>query len=590
MSAPTQKETELIDKFKRWLTKAEAAHKKWRETFRVDDLDRYWEGDQQPTWWNEDFFCAINLIFANVQRQLDNITTVTPYYHVRPSRTYAPVPDMLAYYDQQAKLRESLLNAFVQAHPVKREVRKAALDAYLAFGVVKVYYQPFLQPNPQAGQPFPGRVETQGPFKLFKENFVLSRRNPMDIRLDPYADSIENIEAVAERVEYTLTELKANKLFKNTADIKPHKVRAEEKVADEERKRGTSTSAPMTGGNSSMPGTSVLTDDEEIVHVWEFYDIKNNRLQAFAEGHDRPLRDDSMPDAIDRHSYVFLWFIDRRNSAYPIPGVYHQIGPQDEYNVTRNQTMLHRRRFNRKYQSREGAISDTELAKLEAPYDGVVIKTKDTGEVIRPIQDMPLDQAVYFDTVQLRRDFMDVSGEPAADSDVAKIEKAGVANLLAANQQGRVRGIRSVFQDFYAAIAVKLMHLYEVELTLPQAITIAGADGYKWEQINPSAISATTTEYNYEVAADSLVPQTPESERGGWLAYLQFMALYPTFGANPVLAEKTAKAFGVFDKQIVASVVQSAQASIMQQMMAGGSAGKPGVSAGSPASMTMGGA
>ena len=588
MGAPSTKDVELVDNFRQWLQKADAAHKKWRDTFRVEDLDKYWEGDQQPSWWNEDFFCPINLVFANIQRQLDNFTTVTPYYHVRPSRTYTPVPDFLPQFEQQAKVRESLLNAFVQSSVLKREVRKAALDAYLAFGVVKVYYQPYLRENPNFGKNIPGLNTPQSPYRLFKENFIASRRNPMDIRLDPFADSMENLTKVAERVEYTLEEVQSNKLFKNTSDLKPYKARTEEKQNDEERKRGSNSMQPMTGGNSSMSGSSLGKDREDIIHVWEVYDIKEQRIQAFADGHDKPLRDDSMPDAIDNHSYVFLWFIDRRNSAYPIPGVWHQIGPQDEYNITRNQVMLHRRRFNRKYQTRETAISDTELAKLENPYDGVVIKTKQDGEVIRPIQDAPLDQAVYFDTVQLRRDFMDVSGEPVQESEISKIEKASVANLLAASQQGRTRGMRAVFQDFYQNLACKLIKLYEVELTLPMAVTVAGADGYSWKQINPRAIQASSTEYYYEVSAESLIPQTPEGERASWLAYMEFMAIHPNFGANPVIAEKTARAFGVFDKQVIQAVIQAAQATIEQAMLMGGSPGKPGISNNSASKQMMG--
>jgi hypothetical protein len=456
--------------------------------------------------------------------------------------------------------------------------------------VVKVYYQPYLRENPNKDKTIPGRTEMQSPFQLFKENFIASRRNPMDIRLDPFADSMENVTKVAERVEYTLEEVQANKLFKNTDDLKPYKARAEEKQSEEERKRGSNSMQPMTGGNSSMPGSSLGKDREDIITVWEVYDIKNQRLQAFADGHDKPLRDDAIPDAIDNHSYVFLWFIDRRNSAYPIPGVWHQLGPQDEYNITRNQVMLHRRRFNRKYQTREGAISDTELAKLENPYDGVVIKTKGDGEAIRPIADAPLDQAVYFDTVQLRRDFMDVSGEPVQDSDISKIEKASVANLLAASQQGRTRGMRAVFQDFYQSLACKLIRLYEYELTLPMAVTIAGTDGYKWAQISPRSIQRSSTEYYYEVSAESLVPQTPETERAGWLAFMEFASLHPTFGANPVIAEKTARAFGVFDKTVIQAVIQASQATLMQMMLAGGQAGKPGVSNDSASSRMMQGA
>lgn len=570
---------QLVIDFRRWMVSAEAAHKKWRETFKIDDLDKYWEGDQTPAWWNEEFFVPINLVFANIQRQLDNLTTVTPYYNVRPDRTYTPIPDLYPQYEAEAKVRESLLNATVKSRRLRREVRKVALDAYISMGVIKVYYQPYLRKNPKAGGFIPGSESREPEYRLFKENFVVSRRNIKDIRLDPFADSIENIKKVAERLEYTLEEVKSNKLFKNTETLKSIQVRPEEKVEDEQRKQGTNNLQPATGGNSSHAGFSLGRDREEMVTVWEVYDIENNRIQAFAEGHDLPLRDELMDDSIDEHSYVFLWYVDRRDTPYPVPGMFHQLGPQDEYNVTRNQTMLHRRRFNRKYTYRRGAVKDDALAKLENPHDGVAIPVEADGEVIRPIADAPLDQAVYFDTAQLRRDFQDVAGEAVGDSELAKIEKTGVANLLSESQQGRVRGARAVFQEFYESIAEKLMKLYEEELSLPMAVALTGVDGLYWTPISRRSFQAGQATFRYEVAADSLVPQTPETERASWIAFLQFMALNPNFGANPLLVEKSARAFGVYDKQIVQEVTRAAQAAIEQQMlMGGGSPGKPGIS------------
>ena len=66
------------------------------------------------------------------------------------------------------------------------------------------------------------------------------------------------------------------------------------------------------------------------------------------------------------------------------------------------------------------------------------------------------------------------------------------------------------------------------------------------------------------------------------------MAIHPNFGANPVIAEKTARAFGVFDKQVIQAVIQAAQATIEQAMLMGGSPGKPGISNNSASKQMMG--
>lgn len=576
-----------VDKWRLRLAKSEIMHKKWRETFRIDDLDRYWEGDQKPAWWQESFFVPINLIFANIQRQMDNLTSTTPQYNVRPARTFMPVPDMFSALDQQAQVRESLLNAMVRSQDLKREFKKALLDAYVSFGVMKVFYKPYLQPNPNFGRLIPGTVTKEPEYRLFGENFVAARRNPLDFRMDPYADSIENLTWVAERLEYTLEEVQANKLFKNTEDLKPHQVRYDEKTREEERKRGSDMASPMVGGNSSLAGTTLNEDRQDIIVLWEIYDIEEKRILTIAEGHDKELRDDPLPPGVRDHSYIFLWFIDRRNSPLPVPEVWNQVGPQDEYNITRNQTMLHRRRYNRKYDYRKGTYDEAEIAKLEDPYDGlIVMRNSDDGRLM-PIEDAPLDPAVYFDTAQLRSDFQNVAGEPVQDTEIAKVEKAAVANLLASAQEGRVRGKLSVMQDFFSKLACKMMYLYEAEMTLPMAVTVAGEDGHAWQTINPSQVRGATDFY-YEVALDSLIPRTPETERSAWMAFLQFMAVNPVIGAQPVLATKTAKMFGVTDQTLIAGIVAAAQAAMQQQLLAGGSAGKPGMSADSEQAMAGG--
>ena len=70
---PSELVTEWLDQIK----KGQATKKKWRDTFRVDDLDAYWEGQQQPSWWPQETFICINLIFANVKTQLDGFKSVT---------------------------------------------------------------------------------------------------------------------------------------------------------------------------------------------------------------------------------------------------------------------------------------------------------------------------------------------------------------------------------------------------------------------------------------------------------------------------------------------------------------------------------
>lgn len=576
--------------------------KKWRTDFRVDELDAYWEGFQTPKSWTGTTFLTINLIYANVKSQLDGMIPQSPSFVVKPSRSYIPIPQFLQKLDRQAILRENILNYLMRENEIKKEIKKCVLDAYPYYGVAKVYYKPYHEEHPKAGKPVldingePMRNGETGEFELYpkeqltKETFCVSRRNPSDILIDPEADSFETIKWIAERIEFTPEELRENPLFKNTEEIKPFTVRIEEKELEERRKKpDENSSRALTGGNASLPGGSTLKGKREIVYVWEIYDIEEGRIICYAEGHDKLLRDDILPAGIEGHPYVLLRFTERRNSPYPIPELFHQIGPQDEYNITRNQIVTHRKRFNRKYESRTGSVPDEELSKFEDPYDGMVIKTNTDGPAIRPIIDAGLDQAVYFDTAQLRRDFMDISGDAIPDSDIAKIEKASVAGLLDQRMKNRKGGKVAAVRDFVQEIGRKLMLLIENEMTLPLAISIAGEEGRTWEGINPKDLTRGRGEFSYEVGVSSLLPLDPETERTSWISLLQLLAMNPMVGKSPALIKKTAKMFGVEDQTLIQELVNFTLAVQKQQMLQGGQPGQPSMSGDMAKTLGLGG-
>lgn len=578
--------SKLVDRWFDKLEKGKIAKEKWARTFRISDLDKYWEGFQKPSWWQEESFIPLNIIFANIRTQLDNLTAIEPYFYVKPSRTFKPNPSMLEILDRQAQLREMVLNYFMRANDVNKELRKVYLDAFLYFGVLKVYYEPIIGPNPKAGQPFldvsgrpiineeTGEPELQPDVTLVAEHFKISRRDPKNVIFDPWADSIENITWVAERIEYTLEEVKSHPLYKNTSNIKPSTSRTVSTTGDYERdeenqrKRGDIARSNIFSTAQRKEG-----EKEDIVIVWEIYDLVEGKMITIAEGHDLPLMEQDIPPSIDGHPYVFLFFIPRRNSPYPIPDVWHQLGPQDEYNITRNQIIIHRKRFTRKYEMLKDAIEDDELAKLREPYDGMVIKKKSTERALIPIEDPGLDQAVYFDVEMLRRDFFDIAGM-LQEAELAKIEKATTASIVNETIESKKRGKRLLVKEFLEDMAKKLMLLIANEMTLPQAIAITGDMGYEWQIINPNELR-DGGEFMYEVSPTSMLPRSPEVERQQWLAFLQIVSATPYIATSEILLRKTAKLFQFEDELMIQELINVAKAMIKDRMLNGGQPGQP---------------
>lgn len=577
MSRKVRKWVDIIEKGKK-------AKKVWSDSFRVDQLDKYYEGFQRPSWWpdNKESFMVINLLYANIKSQIDSLFSTTPQFYVRPSRSFSSTkPEEMSLLDEQASKRELVLNYYIKENNTKKEVRKCILDAFLSFGVIKTFYNPIYDKNPKAGEPIldsngkpiinrtTGDIELQPSIILTKENFLIERRDSRNIYFDPFADSLENIRWVAERIEYTLDEVKSNPIYTNTANLKPStsvsisSTTDGDRKTEDERKRGVIDRTTVNPDNNK----------EELIVCWEIYDIENNKVITIAEGHDEFLMNIDTPPSIEKHPFVFLYFINRVNSPYPIPDIWHQLGPQDEYNITRNQIVTHRKRFSRKYEVLEGAIDDKELTKLEEPYDGLVLKKKSDGPALQAIVDPPLDSAVYFDVEMLRKDFFDISGT-VQEGQIAQIEKATTAQIVNDRMEARKRGKQLLVKEFMEEVGSKLMLLIENEIELSQRIAILGEGGVTWQNIHPSDFSGQG-EFLYEVSSGSMIPRSPAADREGWLALLQVINANPHIATSEVLLRKTAAMFQFEDKTLIQELVGIGKQMLQERMVNGGQPGQP---------------
>jgi len=83
---------------------------------------------------------------------------------------------------------------------------------------------------------------------------------------------------------------------------------------------------------------------------------------------------------------------------------------------------------------------------------------------------------------------------------------------------------RSLVADFMAGIGHKLLQSMQSNLTLDNAIEIAGEIGKQWKTINRDSISG---DYTVGVEIGSLSPKIPELERQELMQVFQFIAQMP---------------------------------------------------------------
>jgi len=582
--------SDLVQEWEAKIKDGKEVRDTWIKTFRIADLDKYYEGFQRPSNWVEDDFFAVNLINPNIREQMDSLYARDPEFIVKPKTTQLPVtPEVTKFLELQGTLRQSAINYLFKEKRYRKEIKRALYDAFVKFGVVKTYYEPYLEGNEKAGENFldknqlpvidrqTGEELKQPNELLVKEVFEVKRRNPLCIIFDPWADSIENCKWIAEEVEYTVEEIKNNDLFKNTEDIKATSIiRTGEgdqlKQKEKIRKKGDKLEGKRT---TSFWGEKGEYDEQEVVTLYEIYDIENNQIIVIADGHELELREDPTPNGIEGHPYEFLIFQNRSDCAYPIPEIFNQLDVQDEYNITRNQIVLHRKRYGRKYECEEGAYHEDELSKLEEPYDGIIIKRKNGAHKLTAIEDPGLDQATYFDTQQLKGDFLDIAGG-IGEGQFSKIEKATVAAGVEKRAQARRSGKEVEFYDFLSSISSKLLMLLEEEMTLPMSISVVGPAGQQWQSLHQGDINSLHSEFTHNVVIGSTSPRNLDSDRSSWLAFLQILGASPMIGASEHLLRITAEMFYITDEVLIQELLVISQ-KMQEQAAEQGQLGKPGV-------------
>jgi len=241
---------------------------------------------------------------------------------------------------------------------------------------------------------------------------------------------------VAQRCWDYLKNVRNNPKFKNTGkdSLEADALASDFKYDDADKSDGF---LPKLGGKSKARKIEKAHDDEKVVTYWEIYDISRKKVWIIAKKGKKPLMEIDTPPGIEDHPYAFLRFNNNPGKEgeecwYPVPEVFNQLGPQKEYNLACNDVAIHRKRYKRKYGYYEGDLDDEEIDKFEDPVDGGVIRFSNPTwqQTFAPIKDAPLDQAVIFDRLNLRRDFDDIAGTSPQQVGNATSDTATEAEIL----------------------------------------------------------------------------------------------------------------------------------------------------------------
>lgn len=565
------------------INRAKKVRTNWKELFQVDLARDYFDGKQNPGYPTAEWI-TVNKVYSALKAQLPSLYNQNPYFYVKLRTSFNPDPAQIAMYEQQAKIRQSMLNYLKDELRLKDVVRLCIQDAHFAVGVAKVHYCVDMKENPDKDRPMTGDdgaglYDTDGAPLLepeyipVNERYKITRIHPDDFLWDEDSGPLPDTwKWVAQRIVMTHDDAMADPRF-NKSVVKKLKTNGDEQDQETrdraERKKG----GDISGNGDSQFARYWDTDkaaDAPLV-MWEVYDLKKKTWCVVAEGAEKPLMEtEPLSKGTEGHPFALLRFTLRDDSPWPIPPISQGLDVQKEYNIARSRVLTHRKRFNRKYQGVRGGVEEEEISKLESGDDGTFIWVNQIG-AIDTIKDAPLDQQQYIEIGHLNNDLMELLGGATPESrGVAGADSATQAGILDKRMEVREGDAMGMVTDFVRDIARKLDQLVQTHITRDMAIRVTGPQGEFWEYVRTDDYEEIDGEFEYNINVGSTIPQLPQMERSSFMALLSLFGSVPQLLTSKRLLQKMAEMHHIEDESMIDEMY-----AIGQQIM-GGQMPQPG--------------
>jgi hypothetical protein len=596
---PSKKQVDCQREWEDKILRAKKVRKDWKGLFMVDKAREYLDGKQRPTNANKEEWVTVNKIYSHLKAQLPALYSADPYFYVKLRKSYSANPMDIALWEQRGKIRQAMLNYLKEELQLKIKARLAIQDAHTAYGVIKTRYHADDVENPDYGSPIlsddgetplysdTGDALVEPEFIPINERYKLDRIHPDDFLWDEDAGPLEDEWSwVAQRIREPWAKALKNPRYNKTA-LRKLKSQDDEKDEDDKAREVRKKGNDVKGRSERRREKRKETKEPRILVAWEIYNIEDKKWLIIAENGEIPLMDEQdLPPGVETHPFSILRFTLRDDSPYQIPPLSQMIPLQEEYNKARSDIQKHRKRFNRKYEVLEQALSDdSEISKLESGDDGTMIMVQATGAV-KAIQDAPLDQMRYQELGFLNGEMIEVGGGASDEArGIAGADSATQAGILDKRLEMKEGDAMGMVTDFAKDIARKLDMLVQAHITQDEAVRITGPQGEFWELVRVRDYQEIDGEYEYSVNVGSTVPRMPQMERASWTAFLTLLSQFPHLLTQKHLLKRMAEMHHIEDEAMLEDLFKLGQ-QIMggQAPMPGNTGSQPGVGEDRPVS------
>lgn len=520
------------DTFSIWKNRLETTHRIWRgyRLYCQPFYDAY-EGLFDDSSRNSNYY-SIPLAFAHAKFRIPSLYLKDPYFKVRartpfsiessgdaaalgmPARILDSVGNPVRDNVLGAEILENELAYSAKEDGFKWNAKLSILDALFCYGVMKLgystehTYDPVMGPVEEAiAVPGDDSRETLEWNESVKRDMVWAMRvDPWDFRYDPHIKQLDpwlsQCRWVAFRTLRPVEDVKADKLYKNTAGLEGHGY-----PDDDKEMRSKSTSDDL---------------DEPMAILWEVWDKKARKLYVIAEGHDKFLREEDWPFDMDGFPCAFIHYNDiptfrrggyseqnpfgRVPGPFPLPDFANWHDLNKVLNMSFSMAVEAMRRNPDKIIYNKGAIEPQELNKLTSPLTKGLVEVNDVNSLkVLATSGAANDKLpVIQQAVQW---IYQVSGVSGQQRGVSAAETATEASFINSNVEARQAESLDRVKDWMQVIARKRIQLMKQFFTKERIVPVVGREDFEWIPYTKDNIQG---EYDVDVHLVPFDPTKPE--------------------------------------------------------------------------------
>jgi hypothetical protein len=483
--------------------------------------------------WTYDAITA-NLVYANVKSLLPKTLMRHPHVRVRPRPLATGRVDRIGGKDPGARWRASLaiqqlVNWRVQEFDFKREVQKAQLDDYLrGWGVIRHGYSAvedvsyFLR----------DRAIEFNHHQHVREGWPFAVYWPLeDLRLDPLAKSIEELQWCAFRTLWRLEDLK-----KFSKVVVPD------------------TLAPsMTVGSSASDDTRSRLDrmehDAEVlgrVPIWEIWDRRTHRVLYWSAGlekeigvEDWPLDFEGLPISILASSSV-------NGEIFPVAEQSIVFTLQQQLNKLLSLILVYAKRGVPIIGVMTTGMEEEEKAKImDAEILEIIQTNRDPNQVLKLHNLQPVPQTLLLSIELVKAQLREVTGQGrighgARENVESGTEAAGIIQGMEVRSEDR----RQILSEFFARVVRKDFQVLQQTMEQDQVLDII--DIGQVPTLLTVSIEDIKDEYEFGITVGSMDPKDENAEKRDALMLAQLLDSSLGQHLNPAyVAQYVVQRFGL---------------------------------------------